>query len=126
MALECSRLSHEWVLELSARAVQSGLRYLDGPVTGLPEQAATGELTLLVGARRCDLELARPLPNALGHTILHFGPVGGGTAHQLPVNLLRAVQIAPAAEAMAFAECAGLDQCSSRRRSATGRRVVRR
>src|SRR5262249_36571747 len=47
-AIECSTLSRDWVLELSAAATKRGLRYLDAPVTGLPEVAAAGGLTLLV------------------------------------------------------------------------------
>ncbi len=109
LAIECSTLSHAWVLELSASACARGLRYLDAPVTGLPEQAATGELTLLLGAEHADLEAARPLLSTVGRRLIHFGPVGAGTAYKLLVNLLGAVQIASAAEAMAFAERAGLD-----------------
>ncbi len=109
MLIECSTLSHDWVLELSARAAAVDVRYLDAPVTGLPEQAAAGALTLLVGAHRADLEAARPLLDALARSIIHFGPVGTGTAYKLLVNLLGAVQIASAAEAMAFGERAGLD-----------------
>ena len=108
-AIECTTLSHDWVLELSGRAGQAGLRYLDAPVTGLPEQAAGGELALLVGARQDDLDAARPLLGAVSRQIVHFGPAGAGTAYKLLVNLLGAVQIASAAEAMALAERAGLD-----------------
>ncbi|MDA8347243.1 MAG: NAD(P)-dependent oxidoreductase [Pseudomonadota bacterium] len=109
MLIECSTLSHDWVLELSARAAAVDVRYLDAPVTGLPEQAADGALTLLVGAHRADLEAARPLLDALARSIIHFGPIGTGTAYKLLVNLLGAVQIASAAEAMAFGERAGLE-----------------
>lgn len=108
-AIECSTLSHQWVRELSESARRLGLRYLDAPVTGLPEQAAAGELTLLLGAERADLEAARPLLASVGRALIHFGPVGAGTAYKLLVNLLGAVQIASAAEAMALAERAGLD-----------------
>ena len=54
-AIDCSTLSHDWVLELSAAAVARGMRYLDCPVTGLPDAAAAGRLTLLIGADRADL-----------------------------------------------------------------------
>jgi len=78
-------------------------------VTGLPEAAAAGALTLLVGAAADDLRTARPLLEALSQQIIHFGAVGTGTAYKLIVNLLGAVQIASAAESMAIAERAGLD-----------------
>jgi 3-hydroxyisobutyrate dehydrogenase len=108
-AIDCSTLSHDWVLELSAAARARGLRYLDSPVTGLPDAAAAGALTLLVGADPADLDAAEPLLRPLAADLLHFGPVGAGTAYKLIINLMGAVQIAAAAEGMALAERAGLD-----------------
>jgi 3-hydroxyisobutyrate dehydrogenase len=108
-AIECSTLSHEWVAELAAAARGRGLRYIDAPVTGLPDTAAAGELTLLVGAESADLEGARFILNAFSQRVIHFGAVGTGTAYKLIINMLGAVQIASAAESMALAERAGLD-----------------
>ncbi len=109
-AIECSTLSHGWVMDLAAMAGGRGLRYIDAPVTGLPDAAAGGKLTLLVGADSDDLEAVRGLLEAIAERIIHFGPAGTGTAYKLIVNLLGAVQIASAAEAMAIAERAGLDR----------------
>jgi 3-hydroxyisobutyrate dehydrogenase len=109
LAVECSTLSYDWVLELSAAVVRQGLRYLDAPVTGLPASAAAGELTLLVGADPESLSAARPLLAAFSKSVIHFGRVGAGTAYKLLVNMLGAVQIASAAETMAIAEKVGLD-----------------
>ena len=109
LAVECSTLSHRWVLELAAAAAARGMRYLDCPVTGLPEAAAAGALTLLVGARPDDLDEAEALLAALATRTVRFGPVGAGTAYKLIVNLMGAVQIGAVAEAMALAERAGLD-----------------
>lgn len=109
LAIECSTLSHEWVLELAARVRERGFRYVDAPVTGLPDAAAAGTLTLLVGAEPADLDAARPMFASLATRVLHFGPVGRGTVYKLMVNLLGAVQIASAAEGVALAEAAGLD-----------------
>lgn len=108
-AVECSTLSHSWVLELAEAARGQGMRFLDCPVTGLPVAAAAGALTLLVGADPGDLADADPLLTPLAHQRLHFGPVGAGTAYKLIVNLMGAVQIGAVAEAMALAERAGLD-----------------
>ncbi|MGC1459764.1 MAG: NAD(P)-dependent oxidoreductase [Steroidobacteraceae bacterium] len=109
IAVECSTLSHGWVLELAARASALGLRYIDAPVTGLPDSAAAGALTLLVGAAPADLEAARALLGAFCERIYHFGAVGTGTAYKLIINMLGAVQIASVAETLAIAERAGLD-----------------
>jgi 3-hydroxyisobutyrate dehydrogenase-like beta-hydroxyacid dehydrogenase len=107
LAIECSTLSHDWVLELAAKSQARDLRYLDAPVTGLPEHAASGTLTLLVGAEAADLAAARPLLGAISKRILRFGGVGTGTAYKLIINMIGAVQIASVAEGMALAEKAG-------------------
>ena len=109
LAIECSTLSHDWVLELAGHVRARGFRYVDSPVTGLPDAAATGTLTLLVGADPADLDAARPVFASLATRVLHFGVVGQGTVYKLMVNLLGAVQIASAAESIALAEAAGLD-----------------
>jgi 3-hydroxyisobutyrate dehydrogenase len=109
LAIECSTLSHDWVLELAAQVRARGFRYVDAPVTGLPDAAASGTLTLLVGADPADLDAARPVFASLATRVLHFGAVGQGTVYKLMVNLIGAVQIASAAEGLALAEAAGLD-----------------
>lgn len=109
LAIECSTLSHDWVLELAALVRTRGFRYVDAPVTGLPDAAASGTLTLLVGADAADLDAARPVFASLATRVLHFGTVGQGTVYKLMVNLIGAVQIASAAEGLALAEAAGLD-----------------
>ena len=109
LAIECSTLSHDWVLELADKVRERQFRYVDSPVTGLPDAAATGTLTLLVGADAADLDAARPIFASLATRVMHFGAVGQGTAYKLMINLLGAVQIASAAEATVLAQQAGLD-----------------
>ncbi|MEO8061286.1 MAG: NAD(P)-dependent oxidoreductase [Pseudomonadota bacterium] len=109
LCVECSTLSHDWVLELAAQVQQRGFRYVDAPVTGLPDAAASGTLTLLVGAEPENLDAARPILTSLGTRVLHFGPVGQGTVYKLMINLMGAVQIGAAAEGLALAQGAGLD-----------------
>ena len=108
-AIECSTLSHDWVAELSSLCGARGLRYLDAPVTGLPDVATAGALTLLVGADADDLSSARDILDSLAQRIIRFGPVGAGTAYKLIINMMGAVQIASAAEALAIAERVGLN-----------------
>jgi len=110
LAIECSTLSYDWVLELAEKVRARGFRYVDSPVTGLPDAAAAGTLTLLVGADAADLDAARPVFASLATRVTHFGGVGQGTVYKLMVNLLGAVQIASAAEGMALVERAGLDR----------------
>lgn len=107
--IECSTISHDRSLELARAAETRRLRYLDAPVTGLPDAAAAGTLTLLVGAASADLDAARELLAPLAQRVLRFGPPGAGTAYKLVINLMGAVQIGSAAEGLALAERVGLD-----------------
>jgi len=109
LAIECSTVSYQHTLEMARELHSRGLVYIDCPVTGLPEAAAAGKLTLLVGADPADLERAQPFLAPIGSTIRHFGPVGTGTVFKLINNLIGAVQIASLAEGVAIAEQAGLD-----------------
>jgi 3-hydroxyisobutyrate dehydrogenase len=109
LAIECSTLSHDWVLELARLVRERGFRYVDSPVTGLPDAAASGTLTLLIGAQAEDLDAARPVFASLATRLLHFGAVGQGTVYKLMINLMGAVQIGAAAEGVALVQSAGLD-----------------
>jgi 3-hydroxyisobutyrate dehydrogenase len=109
LAIECSTVSYKHALDLARELRGRGLVYIDSPVTGLPDAAASGKLTLLVGAEPADLEKARPFLAPLSATIRHFGAVGTGTVYKLINNLMGAIQIAGIAEGLAIAEQAGLD-----------------
>jgi 3-hydroxyisobutyrate dehydrogenase len=109
LAIECSTVSYDHALHLARELRGRGLTYIDCPVTGLPDAAASGKLTLLVGAEPADLEAARPFLVPLSTTIRHFGGVGTGTVYKLINNLMGAIQIAGIAEGLAIAEQARLD-----------------
>lgn len=109
LAIECSTVSHQHALDMAAALRARGLVYIDCPVTGLPDAATRGELTLLIGAEPADLDQARPYLAPLSQTIRHFGAVGAGTVYKLINNLMGAIQIAGIAEGIAIAEQAGLD-----------------
>ena len=109
LAVECSTVSHQHALDMARELRGRGLVYIDCPVTGLPQAAASGKLTLLVGAEPADLDRAKPYLAPIGDVIRHFGAVGTGTVFKLINNLMGAVQIASLAEGVAMAEQAGLD-----------------
>lgn len=109
LAIECSTVSHQHALDMARELRGRGLVYIDCPVTGLPQAAAAGKLTLLVGAEPADIVSAKPYLAPIGDVIRHFGAVGTGTVFKLINNLMGAVQIASLAEGVAMAEQAGLD-----------------
>ena len=120
LAIECSTVSHQHALDMARELRGRRLVYIDCPVTGLPEAAAAGKLTLLVGADAADLDRAKPYLAPIGNVVRHFGAVGTGTVYKLINNLMGAVQIASLAEGIAMAEQAGLDMNLVAEAMATG------
>ena len=110
IVIESSTLSVEWVRLLAAAAASRGCEMLDAPVTGSKPQAASGELSFIVGGNPAALEKARPVLEAMGKAIVHLGPTGSGALLKLINNFLCGVQIASLAEGMAMIERAGLDR----------------
>jgi 3-hydroxyisobutyrate dehydrogenase len=108
--IECSTLSANHVARISAIAKEKGLFYIDCPVTGLPEAAGSGKLTLLVGAQVDHLNIVKPVLEAFSEKIIVFGSIGTGTAYKLIINLMGAVQIAALAEGLALANKLGIDK----------------
>jgi len=108
--IESSTVTPEWVNELATSAAAHSLAFLDAPVTGSRVQAATAQLTFLVGGEEATLTKATPVLKALGKEIVHLGPVGSGARMKLINNFLCGVQLASLAEALAWIEHSGLDR----------------
>jgi 3-hydroxyisobutyrate dehydrogenase len=108
--VESSTLTVGWVEELAREAAARGLELLDAPVTGSKPQAASGELTFLVGGKAEALETARPALAAMSKAILHVGPTGRGALLKLVNNFMCGVQAAALGEAVALIEGSGLDR----------------
>lgn len=108
--IECSTLSAAHVANISTIAREKGFRYIDCPVTGLPDAAAKGKLTLLIGADVDHLKIVKPVLQELSEKIRYFGAVGNGTSYKLIINLMGAVQIAALAEGLAMSDKLGMDR----------------
>lgn len=111
--IECSTLTVAWIQELSAAATARGCEMLDAPVTGSKPQAASGELSFLVGGAASTLEKARPALAVMSRAIVHLGPTGSGALLKIINNFLCGVQAASLAEALAWIERGGLDRAKA-------------
>lgn len=77
-------------------------KFLDAPFTGSREAISNGALVFLVGAESSALAAVRPILDVNARAVLELGPVGTGTALKVATNLMAAVSIAGAAEALAL------------------------
>ena len=94
---------------IAARLAEAGVHYLDAGVSGGPEGAAAGTLTLFVGGDETVYNRVKPVLNAIGPNHYHMGPVGAGHEAKSLNNLLGAINMAAAYEVLQVAEKAGLD-----------------
>ncbi len=113
LLIESSTVSVSWIHELSAAAIARGCEAIDAPVTGSKPQAASGELTFLVGGTATAYEKALPVLAAMGRASVHLGPTGSGALLKLINNFVCGVQAASLAEAMALIEKGGLDRATA-------------
>lgn len=113
LAIECSTLSPEWVLELARLAKARQCAFIDAPVTGSKPHAASGEVLFLVGGDAADVERAKPVLRPMSRDVVHLGPVASGARMKLVNNFMSAVQTVALGEALAFAECCGLDPAAA-------------
>lgn len=94
---------------IHAAAAAKGLRALDAPVTGGVKGAREGTLTILAGGEAADFEAAKPLLEAMGKTIVHFGAAGQGQRAKLVNQIIVTQNVLAAIEGLFFSRKAGLD-----------------
>lgn len=93
---------------MAKKAAESGISYIDAPVSGGTAGAKAGTLTIMVGADQETFEKVKPVFEVLGKNIYHIGEVGGGDAVKLVNNLLLGCNMAALAEALALGVKCGL------------------
>jgi 3-hydroxyisobutyrate dehydrogenase len=108
IVIDCSTVSAGTAREASRRLSARGVEFLDAPVSGGVEGARDGTLAIMVGGPAAALDRARPVLEAMGRTVTHFGPSGAGQAAKATNQIMCAGIIQAVAEAMAFAKAEGL------------------
>ena len=109
LAIECSTVSNDWVLELAGLAGGRGLRFVDCAVAGRPDAAVRADLRMFAGGDIGDVEEARAIMACFGRRFTRFGPVGSGNAYKLIYNTVGCIQVVALIEGMHACEAAGID-----------------
>lgn len=95
--------------ELAAAAAARGSQLLDAPVSGGEQGAVEGTLSVMVGGDAAAFDLARPLFDVVGATVVHVGDSGAGQTVKAANQLIVAGTLCLVAEAMTFLETSGVD-----------------
>ena len=101
--------SAEAAREVAAEAHSHGFEFLDAPVSGGQDGAKNGVLTIMVGGDDKTFVRAEPVMESYARAVTHMGPVGNGQLTKM-VNQICCIGVVQGlAEALNFAQCAGLD-----------------
>ena len=95
--------------EIHALAENRGVGFLDAPVSGGQAGAENGQLTVMVGGEPEVFERARPVIDSYAKAVTLIGPVGCGQLAKMVNQICIAGVVQGLAEALHFADCAGLD-----------------
>ena len=106
----CPTLSPQDVIEVGARLRSVGVHCIDAPMSGGPVRARDGSMSLMVACEDAVFERHAALLQTLSHKIFRISAqVGDGAKTKLVNNLLAAIHLTGAAEALALAERLGLN-----------------
>lgn len=96
-------------LALSSAYRERGIHLIDAAMAGMPEQAAKGEITLMVGAEPIILCRARPILEAFSKKIVRTGDVGTGQRTKLIMSFIGMAIANATAEALLVARATATD-----------------
>lgn len=95
--------------EIHELAMQKNIHTLDAPVSGGPQGARTGTLSIMVGGRKEDFEALKFLFDVLGQNVNYLGDIGSGQMVKLCNNAIAATHTAVLGEVMLTGVKVGLD-----------------
>lgn len=106
----CPTIAPEDVERFAARLAEAGAATIDAPMSGGPQRAADGTMSLMVGCAPAVHASQRALLEALSSRLFVVGArAGDGARMKLVNNLLAGINLVGAAEALALAQRLGMD-----------------
>jgi 3-hydroxyisobutyrate dehydrogenase len=94
---------------IAQRLSESGVSFLDAPVSGGVSGAEKGTLTIMVGGDAAVLDRVRPVLETFGQKIVHCGDVGAGDTVKAVNQAFLAIHLLAAAEGLATLVKEGVD-----------------
>ena len=93
---------------LGAELADRGIALVDAPVSGGVRRAVMGDLAIIAGGNKENVERVRPILQTMG-TVIPTGPLGSGHALKALNNFVSAAGLTAACEALIIAKQFGLD-----------------
>lgn len=107
--IDMSTIEPQVSRDLADRAGARGCTALDAPVSGGEQGAIDGRLSIMVGGDADAFEKVRPVLDVLGATVTYLGPAGAGQTVKAANQLMVALHLGAAAEALTVLESLEVD-----------------
>ena len=88
--------------------METGMGWVDAPVSGGAKGAAAGTLAIMAGGEVEDVERVRPIVAVFSQRFTRMGEIGAGQVTKLCNQIIVASNVAAMAEAISFAEKSGV------------------
>lgn len=110
LLVDMSSIRPDGAREMAARLrAETGMAWIDAPVSGGVVGAETGALTVMAGGEQADFDRAAPVVARLARRFTLMGPNGAGQATKLINQVLVGCAVAVLAESASLAMRAGID-----------------
>jgi 2-hydroxy-3-oxopropionate reductase len=109
LIIDMSSIAPATAIRVHDAAKEKGVGMLDAPVSGGEPKAKEGTLAIMAGGDPGDFESAREILQCMGASVVLMGGIGSGNVTKLANQILVAIHLSAMAEAMVFAEKAGVD-----------------
>ncbi|MGH7267413.1 MAG: NAD(P)-dependent oxidoreductase [Candidatus Rokuibacteriota bacterium] len=105
-----STISADATREMARRLeAETGMRWVDAPVSGGPMGARAGTLVIMAGGEARDIERVRPVVAALSRRFAHMGPLGAGQTTKMCAQVAVACTYCVLAEMVSLARNSGVE-----------------
>jgi 3-hydroxyisobutyrate dehydrogenase len=110
LVIDFSTADPQGTREVAAKLKElTGAGWVDAPVSGGPQLARTGGMTVMAGGSQADFDLAKPILEQMSGNLTLMGPVGAGQTTKIINQAIVGTGYVVMAEALMLAEAAGID-----------------
>lgn len=110
LVIDFSTADPEGTRQAAAKLKQlTGAGWVDAPVSGGPQLARTGGMTVMAGGSDADFAKAKPILDQMAGNVTLMGPVGAGQTTKILNQAIVGTGYVVMAEALMLAEAAGID-----------------
>ncbi|MDR2186471.1 MAG: NAD(P)-dependent oxidoreductase [Azonexus sp.] len=114
VAVDMSTIAPAAARRIGAELAQTGVDFVDAPVSGGEAGAIAGHLSIMAGGSEAAFARALPAFERMGKNIVHIGPGGSGQVAKAANQIVTGMGVLAVAEALAFAAKNGVDRVKVR------------